>query len=114
MYNFDEKGFMIGVGQAVKRIMTKGKLRSGEIIGASQDGNREWISLLAAICAVADVIPPTLIYQGESEDLRDSWIEDLGEKKIHFAATPTGWSCNSIGQQWLETVFDCYTKAKVG
>ena len=99
MYNFDEKGFIIGVGQAVKRIMTREELRSGEIIGASQDGNGEWVSLLAAICAVANVIPPALVYQGESGDLRDSWIEDLGEEKVHFAATPTGWSCNNIGQQ---------------
>ena len=35
IYNFDEKGFMIGVGQAVKHIMTKKELRSGEIIGPS-------------------------------------------------------------------------------
>ena len=41
MYNFDEKGFMIGVGQAVKCIMIREKLRGGEIIRASQDGNRE-------------------------------------------------------------------------
>lgn len=42
MYNFDEKRFIIGVEQAVKRIITREELRSGEIIGASQDGNREW------------------------------------------------------------------------
>lgn len=60
---------MIGVGQAVKRILTREELRNGEIIGASQDGNREWVSLLAAICAVADVIPPALIYQGECGNL---------------------------------------------
>lgn len=60
---------MIGVGQAVKRILTREELRNGEIIGASQDGNREWVSLLAAICAVADVIPQALIYQGECGNL---------------------------------------------
>lgn len=60
---------MIGVGQAVKRILTREGLRNGEIIGASQDGSREWVSPLAAISAVADVIPPALIYQGECGNL---------------------------------------------
>lgn len=35
IYNFDEKRFIIGVGQAVKRIITREELRSSEIIGAS-------------------------------------------------------------------------------
>lgn len=35
MYNFDEKGSMIGIGQAVKRILTREELRSGKIIGDS-------------------------------------------------------------------------------
>ena len=34
MYNFDEKRFMIGVGQAIKHIMIRKDLQSGEIIGA--------------------------------------------------------------------------------
>lgn len=61
---------MIGVGIIAARVMTHEELKSGEIIGSSQDGNREWVSLLAAICAVAATVPPTLIYQGESGDLK--------------------------------------------
>ena len=57
------------------------------------------VSVLASIYVIPDVIPSTLIYQGESGDLRDSWIENLGEEKVHFVATLTSWSCNSIGQQ---------------
>ena len=33
--------FIIGVGQAVKRIMTKKELRNDEIIKESQDRNKE-------------------------------------------------------------------------
>lgn len=87
MYNFDEKGFMIGVGQAVKHILTRDKLQSREIIGASQDGNREWVSLLATICTLADVILPALIYQEESGDLRDFLVDDLEKKTVYFATT---------------------------
>ena len=105
---------MIGVGITAAQVMTLEKMRSGEIIGASQDGNREWVSLLAAVCAVAIKIPPVLIYQGESGDLRDSWVEDVGDDTVYFAATPTGWSNNGIGRQWIEKVFDKHTKEKAG
>ena len=52
--------------------MTHEELRSGEIIGASQDGNREWVLLLAVIFAVASTISPVLIYQREPGDLKDT------------------------------------------
>ena len=41
MYHFDEKKFMKGVGQAIKRIMIRKALQTSEIMGASQDRNRE-------------------------------------------------------------------------
>ncbi len=53
IYNFDEKRFMIGVGITSVWVMTNEELKNGEIIDASQDGNREWLSLLAGICAMA-------------------------------------------------------------
>ena len=87
MYNFDEKSFMIGVGQAVKRILTRDKLHSCEIIGASQDGNREWVSLLATIFALADVILLALIYQEEFGDLRDFLVDDLEKETVYFTTT---------------------------
>lgn len=74
-------------------------MRSGEIMGASQDGNREWVLLLAAICVVVMKILPVLIYQGESGDLRDTWVDNISDDIIYFAATPTGWSNNDIERQ---------------
>ncbi len=52
---------MIGVSIIAARVMTYEELKSGKIVGLSHDGNREWVSLLAAICAVAATVPPTLI-----------------------------------------------------
>ncbi len=72
MYNFDEKKFMIGVGIIAKRVMTWEGMRSGVIIKTSQDRNREWGSLLVAVCEVAIKILLVFIYQGESRNLRDS------------------------------------------
>lgn len=62
IYNFDEKGFMIGVGITSVRVMSLEEMRSGKIIGVNQDGNREWVFLLATIYAVAIKIPSCFIY----------------------------------------------------
>jgi len=39
LYNWDEKGFIIGLTSATKRIMSIEALQSGRIKGACQDGN---------------------------------------------------------------------------
>ena len=39
MYNWDEKGFLLGLAHAVKRIMTLHAYKTGRIMGASQDGS---------------------------------------------------------------------------
>ncbi|PMD26311.1 hypothetical protein NA56DRAFT_733159 [Hyaloscypha hepaticicola] len=80
IYNWDEKGFLIGLAHTLKRIMTKKLYNSGRIISAAQDGSREFISLLASICADGTALPPALIYKGASGDLQDTWLEDLNEK----------------------------------
>ena len=49
--------------------MSKEAYKSGRIRYASQDGNREFISLLACVCADGTALPPALIYQGKSGDL---------------------------------------------
>ena len=44
-----------------------------------QDGSREFITLLACICADMTALPAALIYQGKSQDLIDTWLDDLEE-----------------------------------
>src|SRR4051812_37528704 len=57
--------------------MTREAYERGRIVSASQDGSREFISLLACICADGTAIPPALIYQGTSGDTQDTWLEDF-------------------------------------
>ena len=111
IYNWDEKGYLIGQASATKRIMSCEALDSGRIKYASQDGNREFISLLACIRATGTAIPPTLIYKGDSNTLQDTWLEDYGcTIPAHFGISPNGWSCDAIGRNWLTSVFDRYTQ----
>ena len=69
LYNWDGKGFIIRQASATKRIMSAEALQSGRIVSASQDSNREFISLLACISADGTALPLALIYKGESNDL---------------------------------------------
>jgi hypothetical protein len=78
--------------------MTLQALQSGRVTKNKQDGNCEFISLLACVSAIGKAIPPLLIYKGASGDLRSSWVEDVTEdSETYFAATENGWSSNKIG-----------------
>jgi hypothetical protein len=91
IYNWDEKGFLIGLVLKLKRIMSRSAYDEGKLQGAAQDGSREFITLLAAICADMTVLPAALIYQGKSRDLMDTWLDDLDEHDIaYFASSEKG------------------------
>lgn len=79
--------------------MTLKEMKSKEIIRVSQDKNKEQMSLLAAICAVAMKISLILIYQGECGNLQDSWTKNLGSNTVYFVAIPIRQSNNNIRRQ---------------
>ena len=68
MYNWDEKGFLIGIASELIRIITKKIYDSKKIKGAAQDSSQEFISLLAIIYANGTKILLALIYKGTSGD----------------------------------------------
>jgi hypothetical protein len=114
-YNFDEKGFLIGLCHSMKRIVALQHLLSKKILGASQDGSREFISLLACICADGTALPPALIYQGTSSDLQDTWLEDFDHSsdRAYFTTSEKGWTNEELGMKWLQ-IFNHHTKEKAG
>jgi hypothetical protein len=72
-YNMDEKGFMIGVVGRSKRVFSKNSFVKKRVRAATQDGSREWITVLASVCADGSALPPGLIYQAaQSGALRDT------------------------------------------
>ena len=89
-------------------------LRSGRVKNVRQDSNREFISLLAYICVDGTTLLAGLIYKGISYDLQDTWLDDFDseEEVAYFAASSNGWSCDSLGYQWLRDIFDRHTKEK--
>jgi hypothetical protein len=115
-YNFDEKDFLVGIARKCKRIITLAQLLIKQLMGASQDGNREFITLITAICADGLRIPPALIYQSESGLIQDTWLNnfDKNREAAYFAATQKRWTNENAGLYWLEHIFDRHTKAKAG
>jgi hypothetical protein len=110
----DEKGFMIGVMNKQRRIFSKDAFEKGRIIGATHDGNREWITVLATICADGTWIPPALIYASQSGDIQDTWVNESAslDYQAHVASSPNGWTDDITALHWLEEIFDRYTKEK--
>jgi hypothetical protein len=102
----DEKGFAIGITNRSKRVFLRRLYKRKEVTEALQDGSREWITLLACICADGTKIAPAIIYQGKG-GLQSGWVEDMEVQKheVSIDNSPSGWSNNELGLAWLEQVF---------
>jgi hypothetical protein len=110
IYNMDEKGFHVGVAKRGKRVFSKASLGPK---AAVQDGKREWITLLACVCASGESLPPALVYQGSS-GIQSGWVDavEVGKHEIFFSNSESGWGNNDVGLAWLEQVFERFTKQK--
>ena len=91
-YNMDEKGFAIGVLGRTKRIFNRHQWEKKEVRQACQDGSREWVSLLAAICADGTALPPGIIFASKNLTIQSHWVANIeaGTHLIHVASLPTG------------------------
>ncbi|KAF2839623.1 DDE-domain-containing protein [Patellaria atrata CBS 101060] len=97
-----------------RRIYSKAAFESGRVKGIAQDGNREWITVQATICADGTAIPPGIIYPSVSGAIQDTWSKGYRpeEQESFFTASPRGWTNDELGLRWLETVFDRSTRTK--
>jgi hypothetical protein len=115
-YNMDEKGFLIGVTGRTKRVFTRRQWEKKEVRASLQDGSREFLTVLASICADGSRLPAGLIYASANGAIRSTWVEDIevGQHDVFVSSSLTGWSNNEIGLAWLEQIFDRFTKKKAG
>jgi hypothetical protein len=53
-----------------------------------QDNNREFISILVYVSAIGKAILPLLLYCGESEDLLNTWVDNVNKNAgVYFSFT---------------------------
>jgi hypothetical protein len=88
----DKKGFLIGMLTKAKRVFSKAVFTSGKIKNTIQDGNREWITVIATICADGTTLSPGLIYQAITGNIQDTWLQDYDpdQHPCFFTSSPTG------------------------
>jgi transposase len=78
IYNMDEKGFLLGKTSRSKRIFSKPAWEQKKVRAVIQDGSREWITVIACICADGRSVDPVIVYEA-SGGLRDGWLQQLEE-----------------------------------
>ncbi|CVL09158.1 related to transposase [Fusarium mangiferae] len=98
IYNFDETGFMMGViasGMVVTGTDRRGRPK------AVQPGNREWITVIQAINAEGQAIPPFIIGAGQYH--LANWYRDSNlPGNWAIATSENGWTDNERGLEWLK------------
>jgi hypothetical protein len=78
--------------------MSRKAYEDGRCRQSTQDGSREFITLIACVSALSKVVPPTLLYKGQSKDLQDTWVDDLTDSDdIYFGSTQNGWTNDAYG-----------------
>jgi hypothetical protein len=112
IYNMDEKGLLIGKTTQTHRVFNKAMWDRGELKEALQDGSREWITIVATICADRTALDPALIYSSDADTLQTFWTRDIEDQGVFVTASPSGWINNKLGVAWLSEVFDRQTRAK--
>lgn len=65
IYNMDEKGIQLGIGQKVKAFVD----RDQKDVYSIQDGNRELVTVIETVSADGSCLQPSVIFQGKRRDL---------------------------------------------
>jgi hypothetical protein len=107
VYNFDKAGFMIG--KITTQLVVTGSERRGRP-KSIQPGDREWVTVIAAINAAGWSVPPFLIFAGKYH--LSAWYEEAEiPRDWAFGVSDNGWTNNELGVDWLKH-FNAYTKAR--
>jgi hypothetical protein len=77
----------------------------------TQPGNREWVTVIEAICARGFAIPPLVIFEAVMHQA--AWYADgLLPPNWVIGVSKSGWTTNEIGLYWLKH-FDTHTKDRM-
>jgi hypothetical protein len=79
---------------------------------ALQDGNTQWITVLACVCSDGTALSPSLIFWSAAGALQSSWVDAIDTEKhsVFVSSSSSGWTNNNIGLAWLKEVFQRETR----
>ena len=92
IYNFDETGFAMGLISSQK-VVTRAEYYSRRSI--LQPGNREWVTVIEAICADGYSLPPCVIFKGKI--YITDWFESNLPYNWRIEISNNGWTTDEIG-----------------
>jgi hypothetical protein len=58
IYNMDEKGFLVGITSRQRRVFSRHLWEQKRVPAGFQDGSREWVTVLATVCADGSSLDP--------------------------------------------------------
>jgi hypothetical protein len=107
-YNIDEKAFTIGILSKIKRVFNKVLHKQRRFKQASYDGNRDWVTVIGAICADRTTLPPAVIFSASGNKIQANWVREIEPKKhsLYVEVSSTAWTNDDLGVEWLKKVFD--------
>lgn len=106
-YNMDEKGFARGQ-QGKQRTIVPESFKPKR----TQNGNREWVSLIETVSTDSFLLPPYIIFKGKIQQaIWHNTFKKLGESYGRVALSENGWTDNELGLEWLNH-FDQHTKGR--
>lgn len=98
---------MMGVVLRCKVICKQGP-RVGKL---TQDGSREWVTVIEAVSGDGRVLWPMIINKGKAHYM--GWYAKLKKKDLAtFGVSEKGWSNEALGLRWLKEVFDMETRER--
>jgi hypothetical protein len=60
LYNMDEKGIQLGIGARTAAFVDREQI----LVYSIEDGNRELVTIIEAVCADGSMLHPSIIFQG--------------------------------------------------
>ncbi|KIL55149.1 hypothetical protein M378DRAFT_18199 [Amanita muscaria Koide BX008] len=104
-WNMDEKGVQLGIGAKVAAIVD----RDQATVYSVEDGNRELVTIIEAVCANGNVLAPSVIFQGTRRNPEWGRLENNPDS-ASVSVSPKGWTDQELGLKWLERDFEPNTR----
>ena len=92
----DEKGFALGDAGKMRVLCSKHNMQTY----VTQDGSREWVTLIECISVDRRLLSMFIIFKGKVQ--MKSWFEVLEAKEAGIAVSENGWTNNMLGLGWFK------------
>jgi hypothetical protein len=106
-WNMDEHGIALGVCTNSIVIGDASKRRS--YVKSPED--REWVSIIETVSGTGGFIRPLVIFKGLAP--QSTWFP-VNTPDYQYATSENGWTTNSHGLHWLQTIFEPETRPNTG